>query len=117
MASHPRAPSADGVRVLRTSAARRIVRLTILAMGVVVLAVAGALLALRVPAARRIDAEVAARTDAAPPAPDARRSFVIPPPAESVAQADRPSGAPPAAPRRAVPRAPAAAAEPPAKDD
>jgi hypothetical protein len=117
MASHPRAKSGDGVRVLRTSVARRVVRLTFLAMGAVVLAVVGALLGLRVPAAGRDDAAAPSRTDLAAATPDTRRSFVIPPSAEAVAQADAPAPPRPAPPPRAVPRPPAPVADPPAKDD
>jgi hypothetical protein len=118
MASHPRGASGQGIRVLRTSAARRIVRLTFLAMGVVVLAVVGALIALRVPGAARHDVPEPPRTNVATAAPDTRRSFVIPPPADAVAQADTSSPKEPAQRPRAVPRPPPApAAEPPAKDD
>ena len=118
MTSHPRGASGQGIRVLRTSAARRIVRLTFLAMGVVVLAVAGALIGLRVPRAARHDAPGAPRPGVATVAPDVQRSFVIPPPAESVAQADAAARNAPASRPRAVPRdPPAPSAEPPAKDD
>jgi len=118
MASHPRGTSGQGIRVLRTSATRRIVRLTFQAMGVVVLAVVGALIALRVPRGAQHDLPDAPRTDVATVAPDTRRSFVIPPPAETVAQADAPAPEAPAQRPRAVPRPPPAPpAEPPAKDD
>src|SRR5262245_24393297 len=119
MASHPRGASGQGIRVLRTSAARRICRLTFLAMGVVVLAVVGALIGLRVPRAARHDLPDAPRTDVATAAPDTRHSFVIPPPAETVAQENAPAPQGSAQRPRAVPRPPSAAApaEPPAKDD
>src|SRR5262245_25047306 len=114
MASQPEALRRDGVRVVRTSATRQVIWLTVLGMGVVVLVVVAALFGLRVSgrgpiaeAPRRPPTDLAAATP-----PDASR-FVVPPPApEPVARAG--STAP--RPARAVPRQ-AAGGEPPAKDD
>ena len=129
MPSHPRAgqqpqagqPSGDrdGVRVVETSAAGRVVRATVVAMGMVALSVITALIALRATAARR---------PASPETPDiARPPAVSAPRRQPGPQDETPVAAQPATPpstvaaRAASPRRirrPAAPAhEPPHKED
>jgi hypothetical protein len=116
MASQPRATPGGGVRVVRTSATRRVVRLTLLAMGTVVLAVVGALLGLRVTVAGRTDGVSPPPPDVAA-SPDGRRPFVVPPPPGPVAQAEATPDAPRTPPARAVPWPPPPASDPPVKED
>jgi hypothetical protein len=117
MASQPRATPGAGVRVLQTSATRRVVRLTLLAMGAVILAVVGTLLALRVTATGRTESPAPPGPDLAAAPPGTSR-FVVPPPAPGpVAQAEPPPRTPPAPPARAVRRPPPAGSDAPAKDD
>lgn len=118
MASQPRATPGDGVRVLRTSATRRVVWLTLLAMGTVILAVGGALLGMRVTAASRTIPPAPQRADVAAASPDIRHPFVVPPPREgSGARADATASPPRTPPARAVRRPPPRASAPPAKED
>ncbi len=130
MASQPRATPGDGVRVVRTSATRRVVRVTLLAMGVVVLVVAGALLGLRVTVAGRAVPPAPPSGDVAASPPAVADRFVVPPPPASVARPATPgspaaltSPASPASPprtpppARAVPRPPPPGADPPEKED
>jgi len=113
MASQPEALRRDGVRVVRTSATRRVIWLTVLGMGVVVLAVVAALLGLRVSGRNPIAEAPRPPTDVAAAAPPDASRFVVPPPApEPVTRATPPA----AQPARAVPR-PAAGGAPPAKED
>src|SRR5262245_14767857 len=102
MASQPEALRRDGVRVVRTSATRRVIWLTVLGMGVVVLAVVAALLGLRVSGRGPIAEAPQPPTDlAAATPPDASR-FVVPPPAPEPAA--RGGSTAPRPPARAVPR-------------
>jgi hypothetical protein len=116
MVSQPRATPGGGVRVIRTSATRRVARLTLLAMGTIVLAVVGALLGLRVTVAGRTDGLSPPPPDVAA-SPDGRRPFVVPPPPGPIAQAEATPDAPRTPPARAVPRPPPPASDPPAKED
>ncbi len=120
MTSQPGAPA--GVRMVRTSASRRVLRVTLLAMAGVVLAVLVALLGLRVTGVTVAGRLASRESPAVRPAgsPGERRSFVVPPPAlaeGSAPAAPAPEPRPPSA--RAATRTPAAApaAEPPEKED
>src|SRR5262245_19087259 len=103
MASHPRGMQVhvddDGVRVARPSPVRTVIRLTLVAMGVVVLAVIAALVGLRLSPADRVARE-------APPPPDVVARNQPPEPSrEAPAAADLP--APPVVPAASHPGPPA----------
>jgi hypothetical protein len=123
MASQPREPvrtDADGVRAIETSPVGTVIRVTLLAMGAVVLASIGALVALHATAVERGDRAAPARDDGALPTADSRRPAVVPAPGP-VASADDwgtpASGGPhPTAPH-ARPRAAGRPQDPPEKED
>jgi hypothetical protein len=117
MASHPRATPGDGVRVVRTSAVRRVVRLTLLAMSAVVLVVVVALLGLRMPPAGTAAPPAASPAEPAPPSPPVAQRPDAPPLAP-LTVAERPAAPEARAPSaRAVRRAPPTTVEPPEKED
>src|SRR5262249_13708868 len=100
MANQPREPvrtDADGVRSIRTSAAAKVLRRTLLAVGAVVLGVIGALVALRATAVEGGDRPSPALDDGATTAPGARRPAIVPAPgpAASADAADTPASAGP----------------------
>src|SRR5262245_1686381 len=117
MASQPEALRRDGVRVVRTSATRRVIWLTVLGMGVVVLAVVAALVVLRLPGRVVVADGPRLRSDlAAAPTPDASR-FVVPPPAHEPVAGSIPTTPTAQRPARAVPRRAGGGGEPPEKED
>src|SRR5262249_25093204 len=127
MASQPHGTrvhvDADGVRVERPSAARTVIRVALVAMGVVVLVSIGTLIALRMSPGNRIAPEAPPPSDVvtrgsppeaprgAPAAADAPASPVVP-------AASHPVPPSTATPAHGVPRTPATtASEPPEKED
>ncbi|HKA28602.1 MAG TPA: hypothetical protein VKH82_04435 [Candidatus Binatia bacterium] len=123
MASQPREPvrtDADGVRAIEISAAAKVIRVTMLAMGAVVLTVIGALVALRATAVERDDRPAPALDDGAGTAPGARRPVIIPAPGPtaSAGATDTPAsgGLHPSA-ARPLPRAARQVPDPPEKED
>src|SRR5262245_35581363 len=123
MTSQPREPvrtDGDGVRATETSAAAKVIRLTLLAMGAVVLTVIGALVGLRATAVERDDRPSPALDDVAATDPGTRRPAIIPPPGPtaSAGAADTPaSGGPPPSAARPLPRATRQVPDPPEKED
>jgi len=126
MASQPHGTrvhvDADGVRVERPSAARTVIRVTLVAMGVVVLASIGSLIALRMSPGNRIAREAPTPSDVvprgrpseSPPGTPAAADVPAPPVVPAASHPVPPSTATPA---HGVRRAPAAVPEPPEKED
>src|SRR5262249_36605056 len=123
MASQPREPvrtDADGVRAIEISAAAKVIRVTMLAMGAVVLTVIGALVALRATAVERDDRRAPALDDGAATAPGGRRPAIVPAPGPtaSAGATDAPaSGGPHPASPRPLPRAARPVPDPPEQED
>jgi hypothetical protein len=123
MASQPREPvrtDADGVRAIETSAVGRVIRVTLLAMGAVVLAVIGALVALRATALERDDRPARALDAGGVTAPGTRRPAIVPAPgptASADVEGTPASGTPHPSVPHARPRPAGQAPDPPEKED
>ena len=127
MPSHPRARQEpqherssgerDGVRVVETSVARKVMRVTLVAMGVVVLSVIAALIGLRARAARLAEPPTPPADVARAPAAARVVTSAVPPGATLPVVPPQPPAAPRAASPRRIERPAAPAAGPPAQQD